>query len=169
MPTPISHAAVGFAIAAWTQPGTPTPRVCIAAAACAALPDIDVIGGALHISHASLFGHRAITHSITFALVGAMVASIAFFHGNRRIAFVLALALLSHGCLDAFSTYSLGVEFFAPFSQQRFHFPWTPLRTGSEGLVDQLMQEAIFVLLPAVLLGWVGIKIRRRAPPVNEM
>ena len=171
MPTPISHAAVGFAIAAWTQQRLPTGRVCIVAAACAALPDIDAIGWPLHVSAASLFGHRGITHSLTFALVSAAVATIVFFRGNQwtqgraRIALTLGLALVSHACLDALSTYSVGVEFFAPFSQQRFRFPWTPLGPGSGGVLGQLAQEAVVILLPAVLVGWLGIKVRRRSVP----
>jgi inner membrane protein len=167
VPTPISHAAVGFAVAAWTQRGVPTRRVCIVAAACAALPDIDVLGWPLHISGASPFGHRAITHSLAFAVVGAVVATIVCFRGHQwtngrvRIALILGLALLSHACLDALSTYSAGVEFFAPFSQQRFRFPWTPLGDPTGGLSGQLLQDAVFVLLPAVLVGWLGIKVRR--------
>jgi len=47
----------------------PPRRVCVLAAACAALPDIDAIEWPLHASTTSLFSHRAITHSLTFALV----------------------------------------------------------------------------------------------------
>jgi len=161
MPTPISHAAVGFAIAAWTQQRPPTRRVCVAAAACAALPDIDFFGWPV--------AHRAITHSLAFAVVGAAAATFIFFRGPRwtqqraRIAVILGLALLSHACLDALSTYSFGVEFFAPFSQQRYRFLWTPLGDPSGGLAGQLVQEALVVLLPAVLLGWFGFKVRGRA------
>jgi inner membrane protein len=142
--------------------------VCIVAAACAALPDIDVLAWPLHISGASPFGHRAITHSLAFALVSAVAATIVFFRGHQwtngrvRIALILGLALLSHACLDALSTYSAGVEFFAPFSQQRFRFPWTPLGDPTGGLAGQLVQDAVFVLLPAVLVGWLGIKVHRR-------
>jgi inner membrane protein len=170
VPTPISHAAVGFAVAAWSQPKVPTRRACIVAAACAALPDIDVIGWPLHVSNASLFGHRAITHSLAFAVVAALVATSAFFRANEgapgraRIALTLGLALATHSCLDALSTYSLGVEFFAPFSQQRFRFPWTPLGDPNGVLTDQLVQDAIVVLLPAVLVGWLGLKVRDFRP-----
>ena len=69
---------------------------------------------------------------------------------------VLGLAIASHACLDALSTYSLGVEFFAPFSQERFRFLWTPLGVASGSLVGQLVQEALVVLLPALLLAWFG-------------
>jgi len=157
---------VGFAIGAATQPRVPTRRVCVVAAACAALPDIDVLWSPLHLSNASLFAHRAITHSLTFALVGAAVVTLLFFRGaewaaaRARIGLVLCLALLSHSCLDAFSRYSMGVEFFAPFSLQRFRFPWTPLGTPSGSLAGQLAQEAVFILLPAVLVGWRAIKAR---------
>ena len=55
MPTPVSHAAVGFAVAAWA-PGAPTRRLCLVAAACAALPDIDAIGWPLHVAGVSSIG-----------------------------------------------------------------------------------------------------------------
>ncbi len=158
MPTPISHAAVGFAIAAWTQQRPPSQQVCLIAAACAALPDIDYFGWPV--------AHRAITHSLAFAVVGAVAATFIFFRGPQwvrqraRLALVFALALLSHGCLDALSTYSFGIEFFAPFSQQRFRFPWTPLGDPNATLAGQLAQEAIVVLLPAVVLAWLAFRVR---------
>jgi len=168
VPTPVSHAAVGFAIAAWTQQRPPTRRVCLVAAACAALPDIDVFGSPLHLADSSLFAHRAITHSLAFALLAAAAATLIFFRSpewtqrRARIAVILGLALVSHACFDALSRYSWGVEFFAPFSAQRFRFPWTPLGDPS-GLAGQLIQEALVVFLPAVLIGWLGLRIRRRS------
>jgi inner membrane protein len=170
VPTPISHAAVGFAIAAWTQPAPPAARVCVAGAACAALPDIDVIWSPLNLAENSPLAHRALTHSLVFALGAAVLIALIFFSNEPwrrqrgRIAVVLGLALLSHGFLDALSHYSLGVGFFVPFSAQRFRFPWTPLGAPSGGaLVAQLLQEAIVVLLPAILIAWLGFKIRGRA------
>jgi inner membrane protein len=142
--------------------------VCVAAAACAALPDIDVLWSPLHLANTSLLAHRAITHSLAFALIGALVITAVFFRSEpwreqrSRIALVLGLALLSHGCLDALSRYSFGVEFFAPLSVQRFRFPWTPLGDPS-GLAWQLIKEALVVFLPAVVIGWLGLRIRRRS------
>ena len=173
MPTPLSHAAVGYALGAWIPPGRPSARVCIAAAACAALPDIDAIGSALHISDTSTFAHRAITHSLTFAFAGALLATAVIFLGGTRaqhrgwIAVTLGIALLSHSCLDALSTYSLGVEFFAPFSHHRFRFPWTPLGGVHASLSAQLVQETVVVLLPALLAAWLGFKVRRRGSASN--
>jgi inner membrane protein len=162
VPTPISHAAVGFAIAAWTGPGAPTRRACLVAAACAALPDIDVVGSLFHVSNASLFGHRGITHSLAFAFVGAALAAGIFFRGHARMTGVLSLAFLSHACLDALSTYSVGIAFFAPFSQQRYRFLWTPLGVRSGSVGGQIIQEAVVLLVPALLVAWIGIKARRR-------
>jgi inner membrane protein len=128
------------------------------AAACAALPDIDFFGWP--------FAHRAITHSLAFALIGAVVITAVLFRSDQwtqqrtRIGLVLGLALLSHGCLDGLSTYSFGIEFFAPFSDQRFRFPWTPLGDPNGRLAGQLMQEAVIVFLPAVLMGWLGLRRR---------
>jgi inner membrane protein len=130
--------------------------VYIAAAACAALPDIDVLWSPL-VSRDSLFAHRAITHSLTFALVVALAVGMFFFR-DPRTTIVLLLALVSHSCLDALSSYSRGIEFFAPFSQQRFRFPWTPLTSWS--VAGRVFQETGFVLLPALVASWMGFKRR---------
>ena len=163
MPTPISHAAVGLAIGACTAPTPPHKRVYLAAAACAALPDIDVLWSS-GLPPSSPFAHRALTHSILFAVVATIViTSAAFRHNRARLAITLGLALLSHSCLDAMSTYSLGIAFLAPFSAHRFRFPWTPLGRPDEMVVRQLVVESLWVLLPALLLAWIGWRVRSRS------
>lgn len=167
MPTPLSHFAVGYAIGAWTQPVPPTTRVCVAAAACAALPDIDILWSQ-QLPDSSLFAHRAITHSVAFAVVAALLVSATLFRGRqKRGGVTLGLALLSHSCLDALSTYSLGIAFLAPFSMQRFRFPWTPLGRPGGTIPGQLIEEALVVFVPAVLLAWLAFRVRRAsvAPP----
>ena len=163
MPTPISHAAVGYAIGSWSPHEVPPSarRVCLLAAACAALPDIDVIGFA---------PHRAITHSILFAALAALTATLFLFPGiqsqtRRQIGIVLFVAALSHSCLDALSKYSWGIEFFAPFSDRRFRFPWTPLGRPDGDLIGQLVQEVLVIILPALILAWRGLRRRRRVEP----
>ncbi|HWC75058.1 MAG TPA: metal-dependent hydrolase [Gemmatimonadales bacterium] len=160
MPTPITHATVGFAIAAWGQQSPPSRRVCLVAAACAALPDIDYFGWPV--------AHRSITHSLAFALAGTIVATAVLFRGPQwsssraRIAMVLGLAFLSHSLLDGFSSYSFGIEYFAPFSAQRFRFWWTPLGNSQGRLAPQLVQEGLVVFLPALILSWLAFKLRGR-------
>jgi membrane-bound metal-dependent hydrolase YbcI (DUF457 family) len=170
LPTPISHAAVGYALGAWTRPQRSGWRVVIVAAIGAALPDIDVLGWPLHVSAASLFSHRAITHSLAFALAATLAATVLCFRerewdGSRvRIALLLGLALLSHSCLDGLTTYSVGIEYLAPFSQQRYRLLWTPLGDPSRGLAAQLIQDFTLVCLPALVAGWLGMKARGRTP-----
>lgn len=164
MPTPISHAAVGYAIGAWAPHDVPPSvrRVCLAAAACAALPDIDVLGFA---------PHRGITHSFLFAALAAIAAAFVLFPQTRtartrfQLVLILGIALLSHSLLDGFSSYSRGIAYLAPFSQVRFRFVWTPLGYPSGDLGRQLLQEALVVFFPAVVLSWLGLKRRRRAAP----
>jgi len=134
----------------------------VAGAACAALPDIDVLWSPLQLADTSPFAHRAITHSLAFALVAAVVVTAVWFRRERRTGFVLLLALLSHSCLDALSTYSLGVAFFEPFSAHRFRFPWTPLDRPNGAVASQLILESLVVMAPAVLLGWLGLRTRHR-------
>lgn len=147
---------MGCALGIWTQRGVPVRRVWIAAAACAALPDIDLL-------FSPFVEHRALTHSLTFALVIALLAAVMLFPGMKwregrwRIALVLGSAILSHGVLDALSHYSDGIEFFAPFYTQRYRFFWTPLGDPEGRLSRQLLQESLVVFLPALLAVWLGL------------
>ena len=172
MPTPISHAAVGFAIGAWAAPEHTSTRVCVAAAACAALPDIDVVwSSGLPVS--SPFAHRALTHSLLFAVVAAIVVTFLFFSDDRwrptrsRIATVLLVALLSHSALDSLSTYSLGIGFFVPFSEHRYRFPWRPLGRPTGTIMSQLVEEGLVIVVPALLLGRLAWRRRRAAVPTS--
>jgi inner membrane protein len=146
---------VGYALGVWSQRGIPVRRVCVAAAACAALPDIDILAS-------PLIAHRGITHSLLFALTAAALATVLFFRARGRWIFVvLSVALLSHSILDAFSSYSVGLAFFAPFSDQRYRFVWTPLGDPAGRLSHQLLQEGLVVLVPALVAIWLGLRIRR--------
>ena len=110
--------------------------------------------------------HRGITHSLVFAVGGAVVATALLFraHESRmRVALVLGLAFLSHSLLDGLSSYSSGIAYFAPFSSQRFRLWWTPLGDPEGQLAGQLIQEAFVVFLPAFVLGWLALRVRRRA------
>ena len=159
MPTPISHATVGYALGIWTQRGVPMRRVCLAAAACAALPDIDLL-------FFPFIEHRAITHSLMMAFVVAVLApaivlpDVKWRDGRWRIAAVLGIAILSHSSLDALSHYSEGIEFLAPFSEQRYRFFWTPLGDPADRLSRQLLQETLVVFIPALLLVWLGLRTK---------
>ena len=133
MPTPLTHALAGITVAAPLRL-RPTPRrTWIAAACCAMLPDIDITWYSRRMPHDTFLAHRGITHSLAFAaVVAAIVTGLAFtgpaWRGARlRLWLTLALAMASHGLLDALTRYDRGVMLLAPFSRQRFVFPWHPL------------------------------------------
>ena len=150
---------MGYALGIWTQRGVPMRRVCLAAAACAALPDIDLL-------FFPFIEHRAITHSLMMVFVVAVLApaivlpDVKWRDGRWRIAAVLGIAILSHSSLDALSHYSEGIEFLAPFSEQRYRFFWTPLGDPADRLSRQLLQETLVVFIPALLLVWLGLRTK---------
>jgi inner membrane protein len=123
----MTHAAVAVAMASWVS-----PRTMAAAAFCAMLPDADVVAFALRIPYSDMLGHRGLSHSIAFAgLIGGLG-----YAWRRTVpdALCLFLATLSHGLLDAMTDGGRGVAFFAPFSGERYFFPWTPIEVSPLGL-----------------------------------
>jgi inner membrane protein len=61
---------------------------------CSILPDIDSIGFHLGIPYSSFWGHRGITHSLTFAAILAVCVAVGFSSALRR-RWILALLLFS--------------------------------------------------------------------------
>ena len=167
MASPLTHAVAGMALAAWVGPKSPPRRFWIAAALCGAIPDIDIIGWGLNIPNESIVGHRALSHSIAFALVFGALVAWAFFRDREwsrqriRLFAAFALATATHGVLDALTTYSLGVEFFSPFSQHRYRFAWQPLTDPIDGVHRALRNELLIALLPATLAAYAGWRLRR--------
>ena len=79
------------------------------------------------------------------------------------------LATSSHGLLDAMTDGGLGVAFFAPFNNYRYFLPWRPIRVSpinvgrfftERGLVV-LKSELIWIWLPAIVLTFVALALRR--------
>src|SRR5919205_3465254 len=108
MPSSFSHAAAGLAVGAWLGPKEPPRRFWVLSVICGAIPDIDVIGW-FHVPNSSIVGHRALTHSIVFAVfVGALAARAMFrdyqqTSARLRLFVTFTLATVTHGVLDAFS------------------------------------------------------------------
>jgi inner membrane protein len=139
----------------------------VAAAVCAALPDVDSIGYRLGVPYDSLWGHRGLTHSLLAAAVvatgGTLLGQLARPEQRPpagRLALLLFLATTSHGLLDALTTGGLGVAFFSPWHLERYFFPFRPIKVsplsirgffGAKGL-RVLASEALWVGLPCLLL-----------------
>ena len=137
---------------------------------CAVIPDADVVAFRFGVKYASMFGHRGFTHSILFALLfGSLVALIAHRWLETGLSFVklavfFALATLSHALLDMLTDGGLGVALFAPFSGERFFFPWRPVEVSPIGIgffsrrgVEVIFSEFVWIWLPAIVV-WLGAR-----------
>lgn len=130
MASPLTHAATGLALGTVFWRKGDTKRFWIAGAICASLADVDAFGVLFGIPYESAaWGHRGFTHSLTFALLLALLVAWKGFDAERRrrMGLYLFLAAASHGLLDAMTTEGLGVAFFAPFWNERFFLPCRPI------------------------------------------
>ena len=174
MPSIFAHAAAGAALGSALAPA-PARRVWIAAAVLAALPDVDALGRPFgNLSYETAFGgHRGFTHSVLFAFLAGAVATlmlsreVASRSADVRLCLALALAIVSHGVLDALSTIGNGVAFWAPFSWTHHEFVWQPLGEigpgprGPTRICAMLANELVWVGLPSLIVVAVARLVRR--------
>ena len=171
MPTIMSHAFVPLALAAAAGPSRIAPKVAIAGAVFAMLPDADVIGFALGVDYAYTWGHRGATHSAVFAVLCAAGLALVWRQARSVWAFVfLALAMASHGLLDTLTSGGLGAALFWPFDNARIFAPLTPVRVSPIGAdffswrgIETLVSEALWIWLPCAALAVAGWGIRHAA------
>ena len=123
----------------------------------AILPDADVIAFKYDIPYESMFGHRGITHSIFFALIWSLSISLMFKSTRKVIFTIIFLATISHSLLDAMTTGGLGVAFFAPFSAERFFFPFRPIKVSPLGAANFFSNWGLMVLKSELI--WIGIPV----------
>lgn len=164
MPTIFTHPAVPLALGLGLGCRWIPPRLLCAGVLASVLPDLDVLAFRFNVSYAHILGHRGFSHSLLFALMLALMATVLVTRRGdlRRICFVFVfLAALSHALLDMVTNGGLGVAVGWPFSSARFFAPWqfievAPLKVsrlfGAAGLTV-LKSEVLGVWLPAMLLG----------------
>lgn len=161
------HMVLGSTLGKLLLPDNRHWRWWLLAAACAFLPDADVIGFKFHVPYGGLWGHRGLTHSL---LAAAVVASgiVAVVGWQRLVATppllrlwtLLLLATASHGVLDAMTTGGLGVAFFSPVDAERYFFGFRPIQVSPIGMkkfvgewaARVLRSEVQWVLLPCVVV-----------------
>jgi inner membrane protein len=146
------------------------------AAACAAAPDLDVIGLALGVPYGHALGHRGLSHSLPFAAAAAAAVTWLAMPRARpgrsrlRAGAALFLVIASHGLLDAATDGGLGVALLAPFDDTRFFWPLRPIAVSplaasaflSPRGASVLLSEALWLWLPVAAVAW--LRRRRRAP-----
>ena len=159
-----THAMAAVALAAVMAPRSKLRLLAVIGAACAVMPDLDLLAPAFGGSRDF---HRTVTHSLTVALLAGLGAGLvpAFARlptPQRLISQAyLALATASHAALDMLTTYPMGVALFSPFSGRRYYSPWRP--------VASVGQELMMVFVPALIVALLVLRSRRRPrPSVNR-
>jgi inner membrane protein len=163
MASAFGHAALGATLGKLLLPDRRHWPWWAMAAACAILPDADVVGFKFGVTYGSLWGHRGLSHSLLAAVVIAAVgvgisrgvSRPAQWPGAGRLALLLFLATASHGVLDAMTSGGLGVAFFSPWQAERYFFDWRPIQVSPIGIKGFAGERAWRVLRSEAL--WVGL------------
>ena len=159
MCTVITHPAVPIALSALLPQEAASSSLLIAAALCSVIPDLDVVGFEFGIKYGDMLGHRGFTHSIFFAALLAALITFAFFHKNPAssltIFLFLFLSTLSHPLLDALTNGGLGVGLFAPFSNERYFFPYRPIEVSPIGVGAFFLHRGVTVILSEFKWVWL--------------
>lgn len=156
-----SHAVFALALGAWLAPDPLRRRALTLGAVLAVLPDSDSILHWLGVSSRTVFGHRGLTHSLSFAVVVGLLAAFllarsAGMPGLRaRLGLYFVLALASHGLLDAMTNGGQGIALFAPFSNERYFLPFRPLVVSPIGLDGVFGERGLRIFLSEAL--WIGV------------
>ncbi len=180
MPTVMTHSLFAIAMAQLFKHNELPRRFWLLAIACSLLPDLDVIGFRFGIAYADPWGHRGLSHSLSFALMTSLVVVLFFFWQERfrslRIRLILFYFLVtaSHGLFDALTNGGLGIAFFAPFDNGRYFLPFQPIEVSPIGLrnfltsrgLDVLLSELYWLMLPSIifmlLVSIIRIIIKKR-------
>ncbi len=176
MPSAFTHIFVGEALGkTYTAEKMPV-KFWVLAGACSIIPDIDIIGFNFGIKYGSMFGHRGFSHSLTFALLAAIVVVSFAFPAVSRFSrkwwsflgfFFVVTAF--HGVLDAMTSGGYGIAFFDPFYDRRFFLPWRPIMVSPIGVHgffsrwgwDVIKSEMTWVWLPMIALSAAVITFRK--------
>lgn len=162
MPTIFSHSIAALAIGKAAAPNGIPIKFWVASPVCAVLPDIDVVSFALGIPYDDILGHRGLTHSFSFAIVMGLAVVLLLFRevrlGSGRwwlLVTYFFIVTISHALLDALTDGGLGVALLAPFSNERFFFPWRPIEVSPIGVDAFLSQWGLRVLFSEFLWIWI--------------
>ena len=153
MPSPIGHALAGVAVV-WTVTPRAERRLMLAAAALAALPDVDLM-------HPDW--HRAVTHSIGAVAVVTIITAVVTGWVTRRIAWRVVLvcgaAYASHLLLDWLAADSFapnGIRALWPFSDGWYISGWDLFRQTARRHIfttAALVQNAKAIAQEIAILG----------------
>jgi inner membrane protein len=169
----LTHPAVPLALAPLLPQGAFSPTLLLVGAACAVIPDLDVIGFQFGIGTHPVLGHRGVTHSIVFAAALSALLTFTLFRHRAPTLWVsflfLFVSTLSHPLLDMLTNGGRGVALWAPFRSTRYFFPWRPIEVSPISVqrffsargVQIMASELRWVWLPAAGVFILGMIVRR--------
>ncbi|MES1242743.1 MAG: metal-dependent hydrolase [Acidobacteriota bacterium] len=160
MPTIVTHAAVPLGLRIALGAAVVSTPLTIAAAVASVVPDFDVAAFAFGIPYGHPFGHRGLSHSLAFAVLLGVVAAFAapWLRSSRPVAFaVVAVSAASHGLLDAATNGGKGVALLAPFTMQRYFFPWRPIQVSPIGISRIFSSWGLSVALSELTWVWLPV------------
>ena len=181
MPSAFTHifAAGILGKASFLQEKLPV-RFWVLTAVCSILPDLDIVGFYLGIKYGDVLGHRGFFHSLTFALLVAIFVVVLAFPAVTRfskkwwslLVFFFAVTV-SHGLLDSMTDKGLGVGFFIPFDNSRYHMPWRPVFASpmriekffSYSGLQVLLNEIVWIWLPMIGMSAIVMVLRKKRRP----
>jgi inner membrane protein len=174
MASVFTHAFVAVAMGkVYAGGGRAGARFWVLSAACAVLPDADVLGFAFGVGYGDTFGHRGFTHSILFAALVALAVVALFFRGERRRRAALFvyffLVTVSHALLDMLTDGGLGVALLSPLGDERYFFPFRPVEVSPIGVgrffsewgLRVIKSELLWVWSPTALVVLLVLTLRR--------
>jgi len=169
----LTHPAIPLALSVCFPQAAVSPTLVFAGAVCSIIPDLDVIGFRFGIRYGEMLRHRGFTHSIVFAATLSALLAFTLFRnspgGNWVIFLFLFISALSHSLLDMLTNGGLGIALFAPFSNDRYFFPWRPIEVSPIGVasffskwgIRVILSELRWVWLPSTVIFAVGYIVRR--------
>ncbi|GAA6143452.1 metal-dependent hydrolase [Hydrogenophaga sp. 5NK40-0174] len=174
------HFAPAIGLAATVGKRIISPRLMLAGAACAVLPDVDFLvmklGG---FPYGHIYGHRGFTHSIGFAVLLAVLAWLWAVPWRRQAqqtrklrwadraiaASFILLCTLSHPLLDNLINAGICTAWFWPLDDARTCLPWRPISVSGMRMftLDWLWVEMKWIGLPLLAVAAVARLWRRMA------
>lgn len=157
MPTILSHAVTAVAIGSTCAPAVLPRRMWILGAFAAMAPDLDVIGLASGVPYEGFWGHRGFFHSLSCAIMLAVILTVGANRQSARRGWILAylvLAIASHGLLDACTDGGLGIALLSPFDDTRYSCPFQPIAVARIGTAF-FTRESFPVIISELMWVWI--------------
>lgn len=176
MPTLICHGISGIALNRLLPARPYAARIFLLCLFCSIAPDLDAIGFRLGVPYHHWLGHRGFSHSLLFAAILALTASLFIPVGGKSVkTWILMFAAffscaLLHDVLDAMTNGGLGVAFLSPFSYKRFFLPWRPIVVSPMSLkvlfssrgLPVMASEFIWVIAPSLFITAIAHLYKRK-------